>query len=323
MSRTQEQISQPCSTVYAGIDVGKAQLDFYVYPLNIKLQAENTKQGIQKIVRLCFRHRVRLVALEATSIYHKQAHELLHNAGVSVAVINPFRSRKFADSMGKLAKTDKIDAAVLARFAELMQPEPSVPPSQNHKALRELLTARRQVLEEIGDLKRQLHTSKHHLATRQIRARIKMAERHKEALEKEVQSLIQAEPDLRHKFDILTSIPNIGALTAAILIADLDELGRVNCKQIAALAGVAPMSWDSGAKQGNRMIRGGRKSVRNALYMCAVGCIRRNGSMGDFYRKLIKLGKHPKTALTAVIRKLVILANTLISQNRNWQPLAP
>ncbi|MCP4185351.1 MAG: IS110 family transposase, partial [Hyphomicrobiales bacterium] len=116
---------------------------------------------------------------------------------------------------------------------------------------------------------------------------------------------------------------NIGGITAAIMISDLIELGQVNCKEIAALAGVAPMNWDSGAKQGNRMIRGGRQSVRNALYMCAVSCTSRSGSMGRFYRKLIKLGKHPKLALTAVMRKLVILANTLVSEDRHWQSTAP
>lgn len=232
---------------------------------------------------------------------------MLHEAGVPVAVINPFRSRKFAGSTGQLAKTDAIDAKVLARFAELMRPEPSVPPTEQHKALRELHAARRQLVEELGDLKRQLHNTHHPLAARQIRARIKMAERHKATLEQEVRTLIGGEPTLKRRFDILTSIPNIGAITASILIADLTELGQVKSKQIAALAGVAPMSWDSGSKHGNRMIRGGRKSVRSALYMCAVGCTSRPGSQGQFYRNLIKLGKHPKTTLTAVMRKLVIL----------------
>lgn len=323
MSRTQEKINHTYTNVYAGIDVGKKHLDFFIHPLNIKLQVDNDKKGIQKLVRLCARHSVLLVALEATGKYHQQAHEMLHNATIPVAVINPFRSRQFADSMGKLAKTDTIDAKVLARFAELMQPRRTIPPSEQHKALRALQTARRQVIDETGDLKRQLQTTEHPLAAQQIRARIKMAERHKCALEQEIQSLITAEPILKHKFDILTSIPGIGATTATIMLADLTELGQVNCRQIAALTGVAPMNWDSGARHGNRMIRGGRKSIRNALYMCAVSCAGRPGSLGQFYRKLIKLGKKPKVALTAVMRKLVILANTLIAENRCWQPECP
>lgn len=323
MSRTQEQIHQPLQKIHAGIDVSKAHLDLFIHPLKIALRVSNDPAGIRKLIRLCAASGVELIALEATGAYHRLVHEMLHAAGLPTAVINPFRSRQFADSMGRLAKTDGIDAQVLARFAELIQPEPTTPPSRNHKALRALNTARRQVLEEIGDLKRQLQSTEHPLAARQIRARIKMAERHKVALEDEAKTLIQSETDLRHRYAILTSIPGVGAITAAILISDLTELGRLNSRQVAALAGVAPMSWDSGAKTGNRMIRGGRKPVRNALYMCAVGLTRRDGFLGDFYRRLVKSGKTAKLALTAVMRKLAILANTLIAEDRMWQPMRP
>jgi len=327
MSRTQEKINNQNNNVhtlgYAGIDVGKDTLDFYIYPLNIVLQVDNDKSGINKLIRLCKQHGVSNVALEATSKYHRLAHEMMHAAGLNVSVINPFRSRKFAGSLGKLAKTDKIDAKVLARYCELMKPEPTLPLSQNHKQLRELIHARKQARDEIADLKRKLHTAQHPLACRQIRARIKMAERHKQALEEEAHMLIQQQQDLKHKFDILKSIPGIGALTAAILIAELPELGRINCKQVASLAGVAPMSWDSGQHSGKRMIRGGRQAVRDALYMCALSSTNRDGVLGKFYRKLTKAGKHPKTAITAVMRKLAILANTLITENRMWQPNCP
>ena len=163
----------------------------------------------------------------------------------------------------------------------------------------------------------------HLLAARQIRARIKMTERHKAALEEELNRLIELDPDMRRKFRILTSIPHIGPVTAMILIADLNELGQVNCKQIAALAGVAPMSWDSSAKEGVRIIRSGRQTVRNALYMCAIGLTRRKVGFGAHFRRLVDLGKHPKVAITAVMRKLVILANTLIAEDRCWSPTRP
>lgn len=146
MSRTQEQINQPKQNVYAGIDVSKAHLDFYASPMNVTSRVTNDTQGIQKLIRQCAQHGVDLVAMEATGIYHRLAHDMFHNAGIPVAVINPFRSRQFADSLGKFAKTDTIDARVLARFAELMKPKRSIPPSRHHKALRELHTARRQVL---------------------------------------------------------------------------------------------------------------------------------------------------------------------------------
>lgn len=321
MSRMQDKMNPPCA--YAGIDVGKFYLDFHIHPLNVKGRIENTERGVETLVRHCTKHDVRLVALEATDKYHRLAHEALHNADIAVSVINPYRSRQFADSMGHLAKTDSIDAKMLARFAELIQPNPTLPPSAEQKAIRDLNTARRQVLQDIGDLKRQLQVTDHPLAARQIRARMKMAERHKTALEEEMQTMIQSAPELKHKFTILTSIPFIGKITAAILLSDLTELGKVNCKQIAALAGVAPMSWDSGAKHGNRMIRGGRKHVRNALYMCAVGIARRGGTFTQYYKRLISQGKNAKVAITAVMRKLVILANTLIAEDRLWQPTAP
>lgn len=322
MSRMQEQINkQP--KAYVGIDVGKDQLDIFIHPAGASLRVSNTKTGIQTLVKSLRQHEVELAALEATSKYHRLAHAMLHEAGFAVSVINPFRSRQFSDSIGRLAKTDGIDAEALAFYAARMNPSPTKPPEKQFKLLRDLQTARRQVLEEVCDLKRQLHTTDHSVAARQIRARIAMGERHKTVLEKEIHQAIAADPVLKNKFDILTSIPGIGRTTAAILLADLSELGQVNARQIAALAGVAPMNWDSGAKRGNRMIRGGRRQVRNALYMCAVACITRSESMGKTYQNLVARGKKPKVALTAVMRKLIILANTLIAENRKWQPQCP
>jgi len=278
---------------------------------------------VQTIMRHCRTHGVKLLALEATGKFHRLAHEMLHEAGVAVAVVNPFRSRQFADSMGRLAKSDTIDAEVLAAFAERMTPQPTLPPSEHHKTLRELHSARRQAVEEAGDLKRQLQTTDHPLAAEQIRQRIALVEGHKAALEQEIHAIVAADPEMNRKFRILTSIPGIGKITATLLISDLWELGQVNAKQIAALAGVAPMNWDSGAKNGNRIVRGGRRSVRNALYMCAVSCVSRSGSSGAFYRRLIQRGKNPKVALTAVMRKLVVAANSLIAEDRTWQPARP
>ncbi|MEW5425279.1 IS110 family transposase [Amorphus sp. 3PC139-8] len=308
---------------YAGIDVGKRTLDVFISPAGELRQFDNDAKGLRELVLHCRRNRVRLVALEATGRYHRKAHEALHEAGFAVAVINPFRSRKFAGAVGRLAKTDTIDAQVLARFAMLLRPQPTSPQSVQHKALRDLNVARRQVLDEVGTLKRQLYETEHPLAQRQIRARIKMAERHQKLLETEIQALIQGQDDLRHRFDILTSIPGIGLVTATTLLTELEELGQVNCRQIAALAGLAPMNNDSGARKGARSIRGGRAYVRRMLFMCAVGLSRRNGIMGTFYRRLVSEGKNPKVAMTAMARKLVILANTLIAEDRRWQANAP
>ncbi|MCH9808825.1 MAG: IS110 family transposase [Alphaproteobacteria bacterium] len=323
MSRTQEKITKTTTKHYIGIDVGKQHLDVYIHPGGTALRVNNNAAGIRKLVLHCKGLTVQLVGLEATGIYHRLVHETLHDAGMPVAVINPFRSRTFADSMGLLAKTDTIDAQMLAQFAERMQPEASVPPLHAVKNLRELHTARRQALKEAGDLKRQLHTTEHPIARKQIQARIKMVDGHRRILDKEISQIVSDDREMKRKYAILTSIPGIGTVTATTMLADLAELGQANAKEIAALAGVAPMNWDSGAKRGNRMIRGGRQSVRNSLYMCAVCCSGKSSSLGVFYRNLIQRGKNPKVALTAVMRKLVVLANTLVTEDRLWQPSCP
>lgn len=327
MSRMQDEITPPAACDkhhgYAGIDVGKYALDVFVHPAGELSRFDNDAAGLRKLVRHCRRHGVRLVALEATGRYHRKAHEALHAAGFQVAVVNPFRSRKFADAMGRLAKSDRIDAQVLTHYAMTIQPQPTLPPSAHHKALRELNVARRQVLDQVGTLKRQLYETEHRLVRRQITARIAMAERHLKALEQEIEAVIDSQAELRHRFDILTSIPGIGFVTATTLLTELEELGQVNCRQIAALAGVAPMNRDSGMKKGVRSIRGGRAYVRRMLFMCAVGLSRREGIMGSFYRRLVSQGKNPKVAMTAMARKLVILANTLVAEDRHWQPAAP
>jgi len=323
MSRMQEQINNHQPKTYAGIDVGKDHLDLFIHPAGLSLQVKNNKSGIKTLIKTFSNHEVDAAALEATGKYHRLAHTMLHDAGFTVSVINPFRSRQFTDSLGWLAKTDKIDAEALALYTARMKPEPTKPPEEAFKILRDLQAARRQVVNEVSDLKRQLKTTDHPLAARQIRARIAMGERHKLVLEKEIHKAIAENSDLKNKFDILTSIPGIGATSASILLSELSELGQVNVRQIASLAGVAPMNWDSGAKNGKRMIRGGRPYVRNTLYMCAVTCVTRSNSFGETYRHLVSRGKEPKVALTAVMRKLIILANTLIAENRKWQPQCP
>ncbi len=189
--------------------------------------------------------------------------------------------------------------------------------------LRDLTVARRQVVDEHADLQRQLGTTDNPFVLRQMRARIKMCARHQETLETEMQRIIRDDEALKRRFDIITSIPGIGSITATALLTELEELGIVNCREIAALCGLAPMNRDSGIHRGVRSIRGGRAYVRQMLYMCAVCQSRRDNYMGRYYRRLIANGKKPKVALIALARKLVILANTLIAEDRNWQAEAP
>jgi transposase len=323
MSRWQEKIVEKSADVFIGIDVSKDKLDVCVLPHGLLTQVENSAKAIRRLVRDFKEYKVQLVAMEATGKYHRLAHSMFHEAGLNVTIVNPFRSRQFADSLGKLAKSDAIDAEALARFAQRMDPQPTVPADKEIQFLHDLHVARRQVSDEVADLKRQLQATEHPLPKRQIKARIALGVRHKEALETEIYDLIKSVPELRCKFEILTSIPNIGKITAVVMLADLSELGEANTKEIASLAGVAPMNWDSGTKSGKRIIRGGRRTVRNALYMCAVSAISRSDPFGQTYRHLIGRGKNPKVALTAVMRKLVIIANTLISENRQWSAAPP
>lgn len=322
MSRMQDEMMGATHN-YAGIDVGKDQLDVFVQSTRQGFSIPNSKRAIRSLVSKFQKQGVSFVALEATGKYHQLVHCMLHDAGISVAVVNPFRSRQFSESMGRMAKTDTIDAKMLAQFAERMQPAPTLPRDAQSRELRDLQVARRQVVGELSDLKRQIQTTDNALARRQIKARIAMGERHKAELEATIQTLISKKPELKSKLEILMSIPHIGKTTATILLTDLTELGHANAREISALAGVAPMNWDSGKKQGNRMIRGGRRSVRNALYMCAISCIRRSNPIAEIYQNLVKRGKNKKVALVAVMRKLVIIANTLIAEQRHWQETPP
>lgn len=264
-----------------------------------------------------------LIVLEATDSYHRHAHRHLHDTGFNVAVMNPYRTRKFADMMGQLAKTDAIDAKSLALFAAMVRPGAKAPLAPVQADLAALLVARRQITQQKGALQNQLNVTEHSLISRQMRARIKMAERHLVALDAELRQLLRRDPDLKHRFDILTSIPGVGLISAATMIAELSELGQLTAPKIAALVGVAPMNCDSGAMRGQRRIRGGRSAVRNTLYMAAVAAVRTNGDFAAFYERLRENGKPFKVAITAVIRKLAIVANTLITQNRKWQPEPP
>lgn len=322
MSRIQGKTSSSqltTSQVYVGIDVSKSHLDVYVHPIGTARRVTNDKNGLASLVKFLRPHVPEMVVLEATGRYHRLCHRHLHDAGFNVAVMNPYRTRKFSDVLGQLAKTDEIDAKMLAQFGATIQPEKTAPPTPAIAALNELLTARRQVGAEKTALQNQLHDVTSSLVKQQIRARLKMCERHQAALEKEIRAAINEHKELKCRFDILTSIPGVALITAATLLAELDELGAANASQIAALVGVAPMNCDSGVWRGQRRIRGGRQNVRNALYMAALAASRACPDIALFYNRLRNNGKPFKVAITAVMRKLAILANTLVTENRKWE----
>jgi transposase len=307
------------TAVYVGIDTSKAWLDVYLQPIGHSLRIANTKEGLRQLHRELTGKGVALVVIEATGKLHRLAHRMLSQAGFAVAVVNPYRSRKLADALGQLAKTDKIDARVLALYGQMINPRATPVPDKTLSRLQELVLARQAFTADATALGNQQKAAEGPELKAILKRRIASLDRDIARLEAIIKALIASQSGLKSRYDILVSIKGIGPVVAATLLACLSELGFVNRAQIALLVGVAPINCDSGEMRGERHIRGGRAPVRNALYMAAVAASRCNPDLKAFYDRLRREGKKAKVALTAVMRKLVILANTLIRENRHWE----
>ena len=315
-----EQETRNCT---AGIDVSKSWLDAHVLPASQSLRVANTNGGIRQLKRWLLRFKVELVVVEATGKWHRDVARSLRASAIAIAVTDPYRVRMFAKASGILAKTDRLDAKVLAMFAAMMSPELRDPAPETLEAMQELVTARASAVDEQVALKNQKAAAKELFLKRQLERRINQLYAHVEAIEKECLKRIRADEALARRFVILTSIPGFGVVVAITLIACLPELGSLSSKQAAALAGLAPVADDSGQRQGVRVIWGGRAAVRRVLYLGALSAKTCNKTMKPFYQRLIAEGKKTKCALIAVARKLLVLANLLITQDRLWQPTAP
>jgi transposase len=306
-----------------GIDVSKDWLDLHVLPSGEVLRVPNSKDGIRKLKRWLARFEIALVVVEATGKWHRPLRRSLDASAIPVAVIDPFRVRMFAKAQGILAKTDRLDAGVLASFAAVMTPPLRPPAPEALEELKELVVARTSAVEARTALKNQLSAATTAFLKRQLQRRITQSGKDIAALEHEILARIKADGDLCRRYAILTSIPSFGGVVAATLIALLAELGSCTAKQIGMLAGLAPIANESGQRQGPRVIWGGRASVRRILYLAAVTAARCNADMTAFFRRHIAEGKPVKVAIIAVARKLAVLANALISQDRLWLPQAP
>jgi transposase len=315
-----EQETRKCT---AGIDVSKNWLDAHVLPASQSLRVANKSDGIRQLKRWLLKHNVDLTAVEATGKWHRELCRSLGASHIAVAVIDPYRVRSFAKAKRILAKTDQLDARVLATFAATMDPPCRAPAPQVIEAMQELVTARASAVEEETSLQNQLGSAQTGFLKRQLTRRIIQLKAHIKALEQECLGQIQTDESLARRYSILTSIPGFGTVVAITLIAFLNELGSLSNRQIGALAGVAPVADDSGEREGIRVIWGGRGIVRRMLYLAALSASRHNRDMKLFHQHLSAKGKSAKVCLIAVARKLVVLANTLISQNRSWQPMAP
>jgi transposase len=310
-------------TVYAGIDVCKAHLDIYLLPLGLALRVANDACGRRQLLRLLLEHQVELVVMEPTSKYHRATHRHLHANGIAVALVNPLRARLFAKAVGQLAKTDRIDARLLALIGERLQPGEVRPPSVEEEALEELAGARTAALDERVAISNRLGTTEMPFLRRELARQLRNLDAHVERLEAQIAAMIAADPVLARRSKIIRSIPGMGPVNVLALLTSLREIGQINGKQAAALAGLAPFADESGPREGRRRIQGGRPTLRRALYMAAVSASRCNPELKRFYQRLRDDGKPAKLALIAVARKLLVLANALITENRCWTPVRP
>jgi transposase len=307
--------------VYVGIDVCKDALDVFLHPIGQNLRIANTPDGLRALKRRLAPFSVTLVVMEATAKFHRQAHRSLHAAGFAVAVVNPLRARLFAEAAGQLAKTDRIDARMLALMGDALDPRALAPVPEDLEALQELVRARAHAIADQTALSNQRGASQTAFLKAELARRLTALAKHVARLDLEIRRRLDADCALKRRYDILISIPGVGPVAAVALIVGLPELGQCSSKAAALLAGLAPIARESGTKAGERHIAGGRAFVRTSLYMAAVAAARFNPQLCEDYTRLRAAGKSAKLALTAIMRKLVVLANVLITENRAWQPI--
>jgi transposase len=301
-----------------GIDISKDHLDVHRLPGDERRRFDNSKAGHKALIRWIGETPARVV-YEPTGYYHRALERALAAAGMPIAKVNPRQARRFAEATGNLAKTDALDAAMLTRMGAVLSPEARPVPSAIINDLRDLRTARNALIKDQVAALTRAKAITLPLLKRQNAARLKQIEAQREAVDAEINALIQGNSDLAQRFAILCSIPGIAEVSAAMLLIEMPELGSLDEKQVAALAGLAPIARQSGNWKGKSFIRGGRQQVRQGLYMPALVAIRFNADLKTKYEQLIKAGKAPKQAITAVMRKLIILANALLKKDRKWQ----
>ena len=301
-----------------GIDISKDHLDVHRLPGDERRRFDNSKAGHKALIRWIGETPARIV-YEPTGHYHRALERALAAAGMPIAKVNPRQARRFAEATGNLAKTDALDAAMLTRMGAVLSLEARPVPSAIINDLRDLRTARNALIKDQVAALTRAKTITLPLLKRQNAARLKQIEAQREAVDAAINALIQGDPDLAQRFAILCSIPGIAEVSAAMLLIEMPELGSLDEKPVAALAGLAPIARQSGNWKGKSFIRGGRQQVRQGLYMPALVAIRFNADLKTKYEQLIKAGKAPKQAITAVMRKLIILANALLKKGRKWQ----
>jgi transposase len=306
--------------IFVGIDVSKDRLDVASLPAGRKWHVANRPAGLKRLVQELEALRPELIALEASGGYELAAAQALNAAGLRVSIVNPRQVRDFARGTGKLAKTDPIDALVLARFAEVVRPEPRPLAHEGTRQLQALVLRRTQLVELVD-------CEKHHMANAEacvqedIQASIAQLKTRLRGIEREIRQLIRDDEDWRRRHSVITSVKGAGNGLAQTLIAGVPELGMLGGKQVSLLVGTAPLNRDSGRMKGKRTVWGGRARVRAVLYMAALVASRFNPVIRAFYQRLLARGKAKKLALVACMRKLIVILNAMVRDMTAWREM--
>ena len=307
------------ATTNIGIDVSKERFDVVIHETKEHKEFEMTKEQIRKARSWIRKQDPKIIVLEATGGYEHTLVAEFVSAKLPVAVINPRHIRNFAKATGQLAKTDKADAMIIAHYAAAIAPQVSEVLSHQQQKLQALVVRRRQLVGFRGSEKNHQEHVHHKEIIQSIQTVIEKLNKEIDSIEKMITDLINSDPDMQEKISRLTSVPGIGKTTAALLIADLPELGRLNRREIAALVGVAPINRDSGQFKGKRMTGSGRSKVRKALFMAMLAVVQFNQPLKSFYQNLLAAGKPKMVALIATMRKLVVILNSMLKNNQVWK----
>lgn len=303
---------------HVGIDVGKDMLDVHVYEVGAEWRCKNNPEGIRTLVSRLKRYELTRVLVEATGGYERAFAEACVAHELPVVIVTPIKVRQFAKAQGILAKTDKLDARLIAQYGVYMRPEVRPLPSKKIRLFRDLLSRKRQLMEaRTQELNRLKQAEKHLLASH--RRSLKHLEKELDWVSVQLSKHVEAIEEWQRTYELLQTVPGIGDGVAFTLLGELPELGQLSHRKIAALCGLAPYNHDSGKLKGKRRIRGGRAPIRTVMYMAMLCAIQHNPVMQRFYTKLVAQGKHKKVALTACMRKMITILNAMVRDNQEWR----
>lgn len=305
------------SGVNIGVDIGKFYLDFYIHERNLHWRVENTPSGIRDALRRVARYTVVRLVMEATGRYELALVDEAIERGLPVSIVQPLQVRRFAGAKNQLAKTDKIDAALIAEFAAKMKPKISRTQGKNIRQIRDLISRRRQLIDLLVKEKNRQQIMGKRLEASHKRL-LKAIEKEIDWVEQRLNKAVEKESAWSAKRQLMLTVPGVGRTLAYTLLADFPELGTMSNKQAAALVGLAPINRDSGKLKGKRRIYGGRKAIRTTMYMAMLSAIQCNVVLKPFYQTLVAKGKHKKVAIVACMRKLITMLNAMIRDNSAW-----